>query len=62
MKEVLSLVAFVIGVLRFVVFGTVFKANAVNGAPRTGTPEYCNTEAAPTHTLPPARLCRKVVA
>jgi hypothetical protein len=61
MKEVLSLVAFVVGVLCFVVFGTVFKPNAVNAIPRTSTPEYCNTEAAPTHTLPSA-CCRGAVA
>jgi hypothetical protein len=62
MKEVLSFFAFVIGALFFVAFFEVLKPNAVSAVPGTNTPEYCNTKASPTHALPPARLCRRVVA
>ena len=59
MKEVLSLFTIVIGAACFVVFFAALKPNAVSAVPGTSKPEYCNTEASPTHTLP-AHLCRTV--
>jgi hypothetical protein len=62
MKEVLSLFTFVIGAVCFVVFVAVLKPNAVSAVPGTSKPACCNTEASRVHTLPPAPVCRRVVA
>jgi len=52
MKEVLSVFTFGIGALCFVVFITVLKPNAISAASRPSKPEYCNSEASPTHRCP----------
>jgi hypothetical protein len=62
MKEVLSLFTFVVGTLCFVMFFAVLKPNAVSAVPGTSKPACCNTQASPVHTLPPAPVCRRVVA
>jgi len=62
MKVFLSVLTFVIGAVCFVMFFAVIKPNAVSAVPGTSKPEYSNTEPSPTHTLPPTRLCRRVVA
>jgi hypothetical protein len=49
MKEVLSLIAFGIGALCFVLFVTVFKPNAVSAVPGTTKPENCKAKASPGH-------------
>jgi hypothetical protein len=49
MKEVLSLFTFGIGALCFVVFVTVCKPDAVSAVTGPTEPDYCNTEASPTH-------------
>ena len=62
MKEVLTLLMFGIGAVCFVVFFAVLEPNAVSAVPGTSKPACCNTEASPPRTLPPAPVCRRVVA
>jgi len=52
MKGVLSVFTFGIGALCFVIFITVLKPNAISAVSGPSKPEYCNSEAAPTHQNP----------
>jgi len=52
MKGVLSVFTFGIGALCFVIFITVLKPNAISAVSGPSKPEYCNSEASPTHQNP----------
>jgi hypothetical protein len=53
MKQVMSLLSFVIAALCCVAFVVVFRPNAVSAVHGTSKPEYYNREASPTHICRP---------
>jgi hypothetical protein len=62
MKEVLSVFTFGIGALCFAAFLTMLTAKPINAVPAPSRPSHCNTALSPVHSLPPAPVCRRVVA
>ena len=53
MKEVLSLFAFGLGALCFVVFVADLRPNAISAVSGRSQPEYCNAGASPAHGCRP---------